>query len=243
MKALHPLAGLLVLATALSSCAAPARGSRSSDDTSWYEFAWLRDSPYAPTFEVLDTESSLGPYAPAPKRIELGDLVRYHGHACDGLVTAAAALWVGLHELYPDGVIDRTDTGCISNNSPCFGDVSAYLTGGRVRFGTQKIDPDRGASFLVHRFSTGETVEVELRKGVFPAELHGLEHKLKSGAFTPEELRRCQREQWDFARGLLEHPLDESFQVRRVDGFVWEPDRYEHLGRRGDIINRDAVTP
>ncbi len=213
-----------------------------ASDTSWYEFDWLHDSPYAPTFQVLDTESSLGPYAERAKLLTLGDLVRMHGHACDGLVTASAALSVALGQLYPDGVIDRTDTGCISNNSPCFGDVAAYLTGGRVRFGTQKIDPKRGVSFLVHRFSTGETVEVEMRPGVWPEELHALESRVKSGSFTTEELRTCQEQQWAFARELLQHPLEESFVTRRIEGFVWEPDAYEHLGPRGDIRNRGALT-
>jgi hypothetical protein len=132
-------------------------------DTAWYEFAWLSDEPHVPSFAVLDTESALGPYAERAKMITLGDLVRMHEHTCDGLVVAAAALSVGFAELYPDGVIDRNDTGCITNNSPCFGDVAAYLTGSRIRFGTQKIEPSRGLSFVLHRFSTGETVEIALR--------------------------------------------------------------------------------
>lgn len=223
------------------SCAAAPQGA-SNRDTSWYEFDWLDHSPASPTFLVLDTESSLGPYAPSPKAIHLGDLVRMHGHACDGLVTAAAALSVGLNELYPDGVIDRTDTGCISNNSPCFGDVSAYLTGGRVRFGTQKIEPGRGVSFVLHRFSTNETIEVSMREGVFPEELHALESKVKSESFGDAELRACQAAQWSFAEGLLQHPLGDSFEVKRLTGFTWIPDEYEHLGTRGDIRNRAGAT-
>lgn len=211
------------------------------DDTGWYAFDWLQGSPHSPTFAVLDTESSLGPYAPRAKQLGLGDLVRLHGHACDGLVMASAALSVALSELYPDGVIDRTDTGCISNNSPCFGDVAAYLTGGRIRFGTQKIEPTRGLSFVVHRFSTNETIEVSLRDGIFPPGLHDLEAKLKSGTFTDEEQRTCQQAQWDYARGLLQRPLRESFETRRLEGYVWVPDTYANTGKRGDIINRDGA--
>jgi len=154
---------------------------------------------------------------------------------------ASAALSVGLMELYPNGVIDRTDTGCVSNNSPCFGDAAAYLTGGRVRFGTQRIEPKRGLSFLVHRFSTGETIEVSLRDRILPPELHALESKLKSGSFEPHELRECQEAQWDFARSLLQHPLKESFITRRIEDQEWIPDQYEHAGKRGDIINRNAL--
>lgn len=71
----------------------------------WYFFDWMAHAPYAPTFEVLDTDSSLGPYASQTKTITLKDLVKMHGHACDGLVTAACARALGLKELYPEGVI------------------------------------------------------------------------------------------------------------------------------------------
>lgn len=228
----------LVLLTALGACAGSAQRRNVSEDTSWYEFAWLSASPHAPTFAVKDTESALGPYAQQAKRITVGDLVRMHGHACDGLVVAAAALSVGFAELYPNGIIDRTDTGCLTNNSPCFGDVASYLTGGRIRFGTQKIEPDRGISFVLHRFTTGETIEVALRHGVFPDDLRALEAKLRSGNFTITEMRECQDRQWEFARSLLQHPLVESFETRQLEGFVWVPDAYPHRGPRGDIVNR-----
>lgn len=229
-----------ILLVVLGGCAgAPqARPPGDAMDTGWYEFDWLSTSPHAPTFAVLDTESALGPYAEHAKTIALGDLVRMHGHACDGLVVAAAAMSVGLTELYPNGVIDRTDTGCISNNSPCFGDVAAYLTGGRIRFGTQKIDPDRGMSFLVYRFTTGEAVQVDLRDGVFPPDLRRLEAKLRSGTFTESEMRACQQRQWDFARGILQHPLSDSFRSTRLSQFSWVPDPYPGTGPRGDIVNR-----
>ncbi len=200
---------------------------------------WLTTSTFSPTFSVRDTESSLGPYDALLKELTLNDLVRMHGHACDGLVTAAAAFRVGLDELYPQGVIDRTDTGCLTNNSPCFGDVAAYLTGGRIRFGTQKIDPSMGSRFLIHRFSTQETVEVALRPGLFPEALRELETKVRGGHCTQQELLACQAAQWAFARGLLQRPLTESFTIRRLPEFVWTPDVYSQRGRRGDIINRD----
>lgn len=56
----------------------------------------MAQSPYRPIFQVLDTESSLGPYASQPKTITLEELIKMHGHPFDGLVTAAGALSVGL---------------------------------------------------------------------------------------------------------------------------------------------------
>lgn len=207
----------------------------------WYCFDWMCDSPYVPVFLVLDTESSLGPYAKKTKTVTLADLVKMHGHPCDGLVTAACALSVGLRELYPDGVVDRTDTGGVCNNSPCYGDAVEYLTGGRIRFGTQKIDPSLGNEFIVCRFSTGRAVQVALKAGVFPAELSALEKKIRGGSFSEEEMRRCQLMQWEFAKKLVSRPLSESFTVSAMTGFVWQPDPYPYLGKRGDIVNKDCL--
>lgn len=205
-----------------------------------YHVPWLRDAPYTPAFAVLDTESSLGPYATTPKRIEVVDLVRMHGHACDGLVVAACALKLGLDRLYPDGVVDRTDTGCVTNNSPCFGDAAAYLTGGRVRFGTQRVDPSLGAVFVVQRLSTGHTVRVELAPGRFPEPLRALEARLRAGDADEALVRECQAAQWAFARALVERPLDESFTVVDLgSGQPWTPDPYPHLSPRGDVLLKE----
>jgi formylmethanofuran dehydrogenase subunit E len=200
----------------------------------------LNTTPFAPKFQVLDTESSLGPYVRVPKTITLDDLVKMHGHACDGLVTAGCALSVGLKYLYPTGVVDRTDTACITNNSPCFGDVAAYLTGGRIRFGTQKIDPKMKNEFILYRISTGKAVKVSLNHGVFPNDVLALEKKIRGGHFTAEEMRQCQKKQWDYAQALLHRPLSESFTVEAIHGFRWQPDAYEHLGPRGDTMNKNV---
>ncbi|MDD5134318.1 MAG: formylmethanofuran dehydrogenase subunit E family protein [Phycisphaerae bacterium] len=213
----------------------------SSDTVSWYYPDWMSNAPYAPTFQVLDTESGLGPYAKTAKTITLEDLVKMHGHLCDGLATAACGLSLGLKELYPNGVIDRTDTCCITNNSPCFGDVAAYLTGGRVRFGTQKIDPDMGNEFILYRISTKQAVKVSLKDGVFPAKLAELEKKMKTGNFTIEQMQQCQKLGWNFAERLINMPLEKSFTVEDLDNFMWKPDGYIHQGSRGDVINKNVL--
>ena len=207
----------------------------------WYYFDWLAGAPYAPLFHVMDTESSLGPYARHAKTITLEDLIKMHGHACDGLVTAACGFSLGLQVLYPDGVVDRTDTGCITNNSPCFGDVAEYLTGGRIRFGTQKIDTALGNEFILFRFSTGKAAKVSLNPGIFPEEVIRMESKIRSGNFQIEDVRLCQHLQWEYAKRLVSHPLSESFTVSELEDFKWQPDAYEHTGKRGDILNKNVL--
>ncbi|MCF7849820.1 MAG: formylmethanofuran dehydrogenase subunit E family protein [Kiritimatiellales bacterium] len=225
---------LAALVATLAGCASNPR-----ETVDWYYFDWMADAPYAPVFQLRDTQSGLAPYADRTKTVTMKDLVKMHGHPCDGLVTAACAMKVGLDVLYPDGVVDRTDTGCITKNSPCYGDVAAYLTGGRIRFGTQKIDSSLGDEFILYRFSTGEAVRVSLKPGVFPDEVLALETKIRGGDFTDEEMRTCQQIEWDFARDLLQRPPADSFEFQALERFHWTPDSYEHLGKRGDVANKN----
>ncbi len=235
------LCGSLLLSYAAPTKNAKVTDNKDSEQASWYYPEWAADAPYAPTFKTLDTESSLGPYAEQTKTITLKDLIKMHGHLCDGLVTASCGLKLGLDKLYPDGVIDRTDTCCITNNSPCFGDAAAYLTGGRIRFGTQKIDPNMGNELIMYRISTKQAVKISLKKGVFPSELEELEKKIKSGDFTIEQMRQCQKLGWDFAESLINKPFSQSFTVETLYGFVWKPDNYIHQGTRGDVRNKDVL--
>ncbi len=200
----------------------------------WYDIQWMLTAPHAPTIRVLDTESSLGPYAVQTKTITLRDLVQLHGHPCDGLVLAASALHFGFPALYPNGIVDRTDTGIITNNSPCFGDVGAYLTGGRIRFGTQKVDPTMKNEFIVCRFSTGKAVKISLKPGVFPESLTRMEAIIRHGNATLAEVRHCQQLQLQWIRTLLYTVPGQLFEVRELRDFHWIPDSYGHMGKRGD---------
>jgi formylmethanofuran dehydrogenase subunit E len=121
------------------------------------------------------------------------------------------ALKLSLDDLFPDGIIDRTDWRILSKNGPRYMDVAAYLTGGRINFGTLDVDNTLGDSWIVQRISDGKAVKVIRRDGVFPDELALLEKKVKSGTATPEELTQTRDLAWDFAKRLLSHPLAESF--------------------------------
>jgi formylmethanofuran dehydrogenase subunit E len=203
---------------------------------SWAERAEL------PVFDVLDTESSLGRYAQATKRITVHDIVKFHGHACDGLFRGAFALRFALDALEPNGVADRTDLRTLSRNSPCLGDVAAYVTGARVRFGTQDVRDEPGVWYLVQRISTGRAVRVWERPGVYPADLAQREARMiAQGRAEPEEVDAVREAQWRWVREvLLTHAASELYEVETLTGYRWEDVPYAHVGRRTDVLFKDV---
>lgn len=220
--------------------AAVIKGASAADkEAAWYAMDWVVNSKYSPTFEVWDTESALGRYAPMTKTITMKDLIKFHGHACDGIIQAAAALKVALTKLFPSGVIDRTDLRILSKNAPCFVDASAYLTGGRINFGTLDTDNSLGASWIVQVISTGKAVKVSRKPGVFPEDLEALEKKVKSGKATPAEVTKTRDVAWAFSKNLLSHPLTDSFALTELTDFTWPKSVYGHVGQRGDIKHKN----
>lgn len=206
----------------------------------WYNNDWMTNSKFSPEFEVLDTESALGRYATMTKTITLKDMIKFHGHACDGLIMGAAGIRLALDELFPEGIIDRTDLRIISKNGPCFMDASAYLTGGRINFGTLDIDGSLGVGWIVQRISTGKTVKSSLRDGVFPKELAAIEKKIRAGKGTSEDLTYCRDLAWVFSKDLLAQPLSKSFSVKILKNFSFPESDYPKVGKRGDIIQKNT---
>ena len=157
----------------------------------WFIPKWLQDAPYAPTFRVRDTLHKYGRYAHEVKTISGVDLIKFHGHLCGGLMDAAVVLRAGFNRLFGQGAIDRTDLEIIGNNSACGGDTAAYLTGARLQFGSQNIDLAlNGGEFYIRRISTGQTVHVYLRDGVYPQELKAQMRRVLSDVREPVDISR-----------------------------------------------------
>jgi hypothetical protein len=55
----------------------------------WY--APMVARPYAPVFEILATRGTQGRYYPYTYPVTLKDVIKWHGHDCEGLVHAANA--------------------------------------------------------------------------------------------------------------------------------------------------------
>lgn len=214
----HPLS-FLSLIILLIFMSVPVRAQMQDE---WWALDWLIKSAHSPSFVVRDTVNKYGRYADRTKAISLSDLIKFHGHFCGGLVESAGSLRLAFDNLFPDGIVDRTDLRIASNNSACGGDVAAYLTGARTRFGAHLIDPKLTESeFVVQQVSTGKTVRVRVRP-------------IESGSFMPEDIDLFQDLQWAYARKIVSRPLGETFVLLESADYVWPDAPCKNFGTRKD---------
>lgn len=209
----------------------------------WY--ASMVAKPYAPLFEMLATQGGPSRYYPYTYPVTLKDLVRFHGHDCEGLTTAACAAWVAFKILFPDGIIDRSVLRGISGESPCMSDAVAYLTGARLQYGTLGFFKDKRYShaIILYREDTKVAVLSTWKEGInnIPGEPVMLPGKItwqpkvsmkevmalkeavkKSGGKpTPYQLDLMRYQQWLNINDILEHPLEGSYQAKIIDNFTW----------------------
>lgn len=211
---------------------------------SWY--ASMVAKPYAPVFEMLATQGTQGRYYPYTYPVTLKDLVRYHGHDCEGTTTAANSAWVAFKLLFPDGVIDRSVLWGISGESPCWSDAVAYLTGARLQYGNLGFFKDRRYShaILLYREDTQVAVLATWKEGInnIPGEpvmlpgkiawkprvtmkdVEALKADVKKagGQPTPYQVDLMRYQQWVHVNDILDRPLQESYQAQVIDNFRWE---------------------
>ncbi|WP_298345026.1 formylmethanofuran dehydrogenase subunit E family protein [Ferrimicrobium sp.] len=211
----------------------------------WHLPAWLQGSQI-PSFEVIDTRSAQGRLDPVPKLVSLTDLVLFHGHACDGLLRGVWAMRALADVVFPDQPFDRSDLLVVSKNSPCLGDLAAYLTGARARFGTHRLDDTLGVGFLVQSLSTGEAWEVREERGFFPELIAKWEAMLLRDELTSDEkaelLAVHEAAQWDWVRrALLPSSPSEHYHVKHLDQLSPPPPIHE--ARRTDTVNRTVAPP
>ena len=132
------------------------------------------EAPNAKPIQVRDTDSAMGRYNLHPKEITLWTLVKAHGHLCDGLVLSFVELSALFEEMFPEGIVDRTDLRVVAKNSPCLVDTSAMMSGARINHRTLSLDNSLGGSFIVQQISTRKAYKVSLRDKKF---LHALKVK------------------------------------------------------------------
>jgi formylmethanofuran dehydrogenase subunit E len=209
---------------------------------SWY--APMLNKPYAPVFEILATKGTEGRYYDYTYAVTLREMVKFHGHDCEGTIHAANSAKLAFKILFPDGIIDRSVLWGISGPSPCWSDAVAFLTGARVQYGNLGFfkNKDYGHAILLYREDTQVAVVATWKKGInnIPGEPVVLPDsitwtpkmstdeimKLKQvvkmqGNATPYQLDLMRYQQYRHINDILERPLEESYQAKVVENFKW----------------------
>lgn len=200
--------------------------------------AGCRSTTEAVTFRTLDTDFSKGRLT-HEQTVGLSDLVKFHGHLCDGLVVGALALQEALHELYPDGLIDRTNLRVVSQASPCLTDAGVYLTGGRYQFSTFYVDTALAGLYVVQRLDNHTAVRVAMRPGVKPAAIDSLGALAVAQRLSACQLDTLKRMEDAFTADLLQADPHDLFIVEPLDDYDWQPiPRHDYT--KTDILNRAA---
>ncbi len=187
---------------------------------------------------VNDTDFSKGRLG-LTHNITLDDLEAFHGHLCDGLVVGFLGLKEGLEKLYPDGIVDRTNTRVVSKPSPCLTDAAAYLTGGRMQFSTFYVTDSISSLFVIQRIDNGNAIAVKLKAGVKPARIDKLGKLAVKQQLSACELDELKNLEDDFSEYLLSTDPNENFDIEILDSFSWNPVLRNDFVKT-DILNKDA---
>lgn len=208
----------------------------------WY--APMMKQPYAPVYEILATRGTRGRYYPYTYAVGLKEIIKWHGHDCEGLTHAACCCKVALEILFPDGIVDRSVLWGISGPSPCWSDVVAFVTGARIQYGNLGFFKDRkyGHAIVLYREDTRKAVLATWKKGInnIPGEpvvlSKSISWKPKVSMAKVEELKKAVKQQgkptpyqvdllryyqWRHINDILSRPLEESYQAEIVRDFVW----------------------
>ncbi len=191
-----------------------------------------------PIIKVIDTDFSKGRLN-LEQELSLTDLEKFHGHLCDGLVVGFLGIKEGLNLLYPNGIIDRTNTRIVSKSSPCLTDVAVYITGGRYQFNSFYVDNSiENGFYIIQRKDNGNTVKVQLNKDVKPPEINVLGAKAIKGELPACDLDKLKKLEDDFSKQLLVTNPKDNFTVTELTSFNWNPILKNNYIKT-DILNKN----
>jgi len=224
----------------------------------WY--APMVAKPYAPVFEILATKGTQGRYYQRTYAVTIKDIVKWHGHDCEGTTHAANNMKMAFKILFPDGIIDRSVLKGISGTGPCWSDAVAFLTGARLQYGNLGYfkNKDYNHAIILYREDTKVAVLATWKKGInnIPGEPVVLPGKIKwktkinmqavinlkmkvknsKGRPTPYQVDLLRYYQWMHVNDVLSHPLEDSYQTKIIKGFKWD----DWVDKRKTIPNPHA---
>lgn len=198
---------------------------------------WGCTPQYSPAFKVIDTDFSKGRLT-HEQTIDLNDLMKFHGHLCDGLIVGAQAMQIALEELYPNETIDRTNLRMVSKPSPCLTDVAVYVSGGRYQFNTFYVDKNFEGLFIIQRIDNNTSVSVSLNPGVKPAAIDSLGAIADKGELPACDLDALKEMEDDFSEQLLRTDPNLNYTVKKTTNFEWAPN-FENTFTKTDVLNKN----
>jgi formylmethanofuran dehydrogenase subunit E len=188
------------------------------------------------TIKVNDTDFSKGKLGNL-QTIKLKDISKFHGHLCDGLVEGFIALELGLKQLYPNEIIDRTNTRIVSKSSPCLTDVAIYISGGRIQYNTFYVDNSIEGMYMVQRTDNLKTITIKRKPNVKPAIIDEMGDKAIKGELDECKLEELKKLENDYAKFLLKSNPEDLFSVSAITTFQWNPKSEMYL--KTDILNKE----
>ncbi|TRX35131.1 hypothetical protein FNW52_11945 [Flavobacterium sp. ZT3R18] len=192
------------------------------------------------SMEVLDTNFSKGSLN-NKQTITLNDVAKLLGHLCDGLVVGFLGAKEALYKLYPDGLIDRSNTRIISKSSPCLTDVAIYLTGGRYQFNTFFVSDSINYSYIIQRISDGKSFGVKLQPGIKPTEIDRLGNLANNKKLNACELEELREQEEAFSKKMVESNPADDFIIEEIFDFTWKSQLQNNFTKT-DTINKNSFT-
>lgn len=189
-----------------------------------------------PSIKVLDTDFSKGRLT-HQQAISLEDAAKLHGHLCDGLVVGFLGLREALYKLYPDSIIDRTNTRVVSKSSPCLTDIGIFLSGGRYQFNTFYVSDSINYTFIVQRIDNEKTYGAKLKSGVKPAAIDSLGSLANKGQLDACSIDTLRNLENNFSQQLLVSIPQQIFLIEEISGFSWNP-VLQNTFIKTDVLNK-----
>ena len=171
------------------------------------------------------------------QEVTLDDVAKFHGHLCDGLVVGFLGLREALYKLYPDSIVDRTNTRIVSNSSPCITDIGVYLTGGRYQFNTFYVDEQMKGMFTVARIDNNQVYQIKLKPGVKPTAIDSLGALAVKGRLSACDLEGLKNLEDQFTKHLLSTSTKSFYEIIPFHDFKWSP-KLNNDFIKTDILNK-----
>ena len=188
------------------------------------------------TAEVDREKKTLGPiliydrFGKSPLKISIGDIRKYRGSICPGVVLAFRATQLAISQLWKDEIPKREDFKTISAAPfPYVRDTFEFITRAVTKGkGDFKIELPKGTdirnisrdnfAFILIRKTTGNSIKIRLRKELFSKRFFQLRKKRIEGKVTAKEIKELMSIKRKALETFMSLPIDRLFEWVVIKG-------------------------